>query len=132
MKSHNVIIPPKKPSNKGTQYAGAYVKEPITGMHDWVVSDLNSLYPHLIMQYNISPETKIKTNDKDKFGIGVDNILKSTPEPYWSPCHDKLEDWKAKDFSIAANGTIYRRDRKGFLLLLWRRCIKNVSCSRRK
>ena len=37
---------------------GAYVKEPQIGMHEWVVSfDLNSLYPHLIMQYNISPET---------------------------------------------------------------------------
>ena len=40
------------------KYAGAYVKEPIPGKYDWVVSfDLNSLYPHLIMQYNISPET---------------------------------------------------------------------------
>ena len=37
---------------------GAYVKEPQVGMHKWVLSfDLNSLYPHLIMQYNISPET---------------------------------------------------------------------------
>ena len=36
------------------------MKDPITGIHDWVVSfDLNSLYPHLIMQYNISPETMI-------------------------------------------------------------------------
>ena len=27
-------------------------------MHDWVMSfDLNSLYPHIIMQYNMSPET---------------------------------------------------------------------------
>ena len=133
LKSHNVIIPPKKPSNKGTQYAGAYVKEPITGMHDWVVSfDLNSLYPHLIMQYNISPETKIKTNDKDKFGIGVDNILKSSPEPYWSPCHDKLEDLKAKDFSIAANGTIYRRDRKGFLPSLMEKMYKERKLFKKK
>ena len=29
-------------------------------MHKWVMSfDLNSLYPHLIMQYNISPETLV-------------------------------------------------------------------------
>ena len=102
-------------------------------MHDWVVSfDLNSLYPHLIMQYNISPETKIKTNDKDKFGIGVDNILKSTPELYWSPCHDKLEDWKAKDFSIAANGTIYRRDRKGFLPSLMEKMYKERKLFKKK
>ena len=50
----------KSGSKKDEQYAGAYVKDPIVGRHEWVVSfDLNSLYPHLIMQYNISPETKI-------------------------------------------------------------------------
>ena len=45
-------------------YEGAYVKDPIVGMHQWVVSfDLNSLYPHLIMQYNISPETLIPSDE---------------------------------------------------------------------
>ena len=53
-----IAIPPKKEATKSEKYAGAYVKEPIPGFYDWVVSfDLNSLYPHLIMQYNISPET---------------------------------------------------------------------------
>jgi DNA polymerase elongation subunit (family B) len=59
LNEHNIVIPPKKHSSKDEQYAGAYVKDPITGMHDWVVSfDLNSLYPHLIMQYNMT-ERKI-------------------------------------------------------------------------
>ncbi len=59
LRSEDIVIPMKRGGSKNEQYAGAYVKEPITGMHDWVVSfDLNSLYPHLIMQYNISPETK--------------------------------------------------------------------------
>ena len=51
----NIAIPPKKESaTKSEKYAGAYVKEPKTGRYDWVVNfDLNSLYPHLIMQYNI-------------------------------------------------------------------------------
>ena len=54
LKRKNVVIPPKVRTDKDTQYAGAYVKEPIPGKYDWVVSfDLNSLYPHLIMQYNI-------------------------------------------------------------------------------
>ena len=58
LKKRNIVIPPKKGSKKNEKYAGAYVKEPIPGKYDWVVSfDLNSLYPHLIMQYNISPET---------------------------------------------------------------------------
>lgn len=46
------------PSAKSESYEGAYVKEPISGRHEWIVSfDLNSLYPSLIQQYNISPET---------------------------------------------------------------------------
>ena len=46
--------------DKDAKYAGAYVKEPVPGKYDYVVSfDLNSLYPHLIMQYAISPETLV-------------------------------------------------------------------------
>ena len=45
---------------KSEKYEGAYVKDPQVGMHKWVMSfDLNSLYPHLIMQYNLSPETLV-------------------------------------------------------------------------
>ena len=58
----NIVPPPRKGSKKDEKYAGAYVKEPVPGKYDWVVSfDLNSLYPHLIMQYNISPETLWET-----------------------------------------------------------------------
>ena len=113
---HNIVIPQKKIQEKDLQFAGAYVKEPITGMHDWVVSfDLNSLYPHLIMQFNISPETKIEIGKEEHFGIGVDNLLKSTPEMYHLGCHERLAALKAKDYSVAANGTCYRRDVRGFL-----------------
>lgn len=41
-----------------TSIPGGHVKEPQVGKHGWCMSfDLNSLYPHLIMQFNISPET---------------------------------------------------------------------------
>jgi len=56
-----IVIPQMKKGSKSSQYEGAYVKDPILGMHEWVASfDLNSLYPHLIMQYNISMETLIE------------------------------------------------------------------------
>ena len=48
------------PSEEKTSEAfpGGYVKDPQVGMHDWVMSfDLNSLYPNIIVQYNMSPET---------------------------------------------------------------------------
>ena len=54
----NICVPPREEHSKETKYEGAYVKEPILGGHDkWIVSfDINSLYPHIIIQYNISPE----------------------------------------------------------------------------
>jgi DNA polymerase elongation subunit (family B) len=68
LRERNLVIPPKKEHGKNEKYEGAYVKDPQVGMHNWVMSfDLNSLYPHLIMQYNISPEnlsTAVQTLQK--------------------------------------------------------------------
>jgi len=106
---HKIAIPPRKGGYKMQQYEGAYVKDTINGMHDWVVSfDLNSLYPHLIMQYNISPETKILVDNEDKFGIGVDRILSGEAE-------SKLSTLREKDYSIAANGSCFTKEHMGFL-----------------
>ena len=102
LKRKNVVIPPKVRTDKDSQYAGAYVKEPIPGKYDWVVSfDLNSLYPHLIMQYNISPETLLEQRHPS---VTVDKILSEevTFEMY-------------KDTAVCANGAMYRKDIKGFL-----------------
>jgi DNA polymerase elongation subunit (family B) len=64
LKSRNIVIPPKERTDKDAKYAGAYVKEPIPGKYDYVVNfDLNSLYPHLIMQYSISPETLVEKDN---------------------------------------------------------------------
>ena len=105
----NIVIPPKKRGRKDEQYAGAYVKEPLVGMHEWVVSfDLNSLYPHLIMQYNISPETL--TNEGLRGTVAPDGILKNG-----IVAMKALEEYKEKNLSIAANGTTYRKDIRGFL-----------------
>ena len=69
LKKRDIVIPPKIRSDKNEKYAGAYVKEPIPGKYDWVVSfDLNSLYPHLIMQYNISPETLLDERHPTAYG----------------------------------------------------------------
>ena len=109
LSKNNIVIPPKKRGHKDEQYAGAYVKEPLVGMHKWVVSfDLNSLYPHLIMQYNISPETL--TDDGLRGTLAPDGILKNGIVSMKA-----LEEYKEKNVSIAANGTTYRKDIRGFL-----------------
>ena len=102
LKDKDVVIPPKERSDKNDKYAGSYVKEPIPGVYDWVVSfDLNSLYPHLIMQYNISPETLL---DERHPTVNVDKIL-----------NEEIAFEIYKDNAICANGAMYRKDVKGFL-----------------
>ena len=75
LRGKNIVIPPKKEHEKTDKYEGAYVKDPLVGMHNWVVSfDLNSLYPHLIMQYNMSPETLVNSGAELEKGM-VDKLL---------------------------------------------------------
>ena len=100
LKKKGIVVPPGKRSDKDEKYAGAYVKEPIPGKYDWVVSfDLNSLYPHLIMQYNISPETLV---EKRHPSATVNGLLSQ-----------KID--VPKEFSLCANGAQYRKDIHGFL-----------------
>lgn len=64
LRKHNIVIPPNEKHSKDGAYIGAFVKDPLIGMHNWVASfDLNSLYPHLIMQYSISPENLVEEKD---------------------------------------------------------------------
>ena len=78
LRSKNIVVPQRDINTKGSRYEGAYVKEPQTGQHDWVMSfDLNSLYPHLMMQYNISPETMIS----ERFPKGISLSLIHISEP---------------------------------------------------
>ena len=102
LKKKGIVIPQKEQSDKSDKYAGAYVKEPIAGRYDWVVSfDLNSLYPHLIMQYNISPETIRETRHPE---ANVDRIL-----------NEEIDFQLYKDSAVCANGAQYRKDKRGFL-----------------
>ena len=100
LKKKGIVVPPGKRSDKDEKYAGAYVKEPIPGKYDWVVSfDLNSLYPHLIMQYNISPETLVERRHPSATVNGLLSQKVDVP----------------KEFALCANGAQYRKDIHGFL-----------------
>jgi len=133
LKSKKIAIPPKFMMKKESQYEGAYVKEPIAGKHDWIVSyDLNSLYPHLIMQYNISPETMVDISEELKFGIEPNNILKGPDDSYGKTCYKNLETLKSKGYSVAANGTCYRKDKYGFLPELMETMYKERSMYKKK
>jgi DNA polymerase elongation subunit (family B) len=108
----NIIVPPKSNNSKSSAFEGAYVKEVQVGKHDWVASfDLNSLYPHLMMQYNISPETLIEVNDYTKEmrdvisnGVSVDKMIEQ-----------KVDTSKLSGVTITPNGQFFRTDKQGFL-----------------
>ena len=119
LKKKNIVIPPKNRSQKDAKYAGAYVKEPIPGKYDWVVSfDLNSLYPHLIMQYNISPETLIEQRHPS---ATVDRILE-----------EEINFELYKDSAVCANGAMYRKDVRGFLPELMEKIYKDRTVYKKK
>ena len=105
LKEQNIQTPPqrlKTGNDKNKPIVGAYVKEPIVGGHNWVMSfDLNSLYPHLIMQYNISPEKMIKGNRQD---VTVDRMLNKQCD---------LSYCKQTNTTVAPNGVLFSRDNQG-------------------
>jgi len=119
LKKRNIVIPPKERSDKDSKYAGAYVKEPIPGMYDWVVSfDLNSLYPHLIMQFNVSPETLVEEKHPT---VTVDKIL-----------NQELTFEMYKDYAVCANGAMFRKDVRGFLPELMEKIYKDRTIYKKK
>ena len=113
LKKKNIVIPMQKQGRKDSSYEGAYVKEPKPGMYHWVVSfDLNSLYPHLIMQYNLSPETLIEPDDytdemRDmRSQVNVDSLLNKEVNLSF------LDDMKV---TVTPNKQYFRTDKRGFL-----------------
>ena len=105
------IAPPanKDGGQKSGEFAGGFVKDPMVGSHDWVVSfDLNSLYPNIIVQWNMSPETLVRENATHG---GVDHYLQffdSETDPL-HPVH------REKDLAVATNGSVYRKDIDGVI-----------------
>jgi len=104
LRKENIVVPPANHNDKEGEYEGAYVKKPQVGMHKWIMSfDLNSLYPHLIMQYNISPET---IKDTLPWDVDIDDLIDKKID---------LSDLKNNDLTMTANGAFYSTSKLGFL-----------------
>lgn len=123
--AQNIVVEPGRNNNElessqvDRRIEGAYVKDPIPGMYDWVVSfDLDSLYPHLIMQYNISPDTFVERM-RD---ITVDQVLNGK---YNDPViRHQME---AQNITLAASGSSFDKDKQGFLSSLMETIYKDRS-----
>lgn len=114
LRKKNIVVDPIIKHHKDDAYVGAFVKDPILGMHKWVASfDLNSLYPHLIMQYNISPDTIIESDNYNEDHrniihnrITIDNLLSRDAD---------LRGLVSSNCTMTPNGQFFTRERHGFL-----------------
>ena len=103
LNDQKIVVPPRRGGEKSAAFEGAYVKDPLTGKHNWCMSfDLNSLYPHLIMQYNMSPETITDL----RINTSVEKLLTKSVD---------LQEVYDNDYAMAANGWCFTRDKKGLL-----------------
>lgn len=124
----NNLVAPNKPIGGREEYeemeaegedgfVGAYVKEPIPGLYDWIYSaDITSLYPSTIMSLNISPETKIgkiEGWDRLKFDQGNLPIINIGSATYTVDELKRMMDKYA--YAISSNGIIYRQDKPGVI-----------------
>ena len=85
------IDPNKKKGEKGEKYEGAFVKQPVPGLHKYCTcNDYASLYPSLMRQFNIGPET----------------LVTMLPEN-----NDELkQEWRDKGYIVCASGAVYQKE----------------------
>lgn len=121
LRRKGIIVPPKEDKIKSRANEGAFVKHPKSGRYGHGGSfDLDGLYPHLIMMYNISPETLVedfdlpeeiaKWRDQNLMGLSAPAAVKAFSE-------GRLDFSLLKKFNLTVtpNGAFYRKDIHGFL-----------------
>jgi DNA polymerase elongation subunit (family B) len=111
LRPQNKVIPAKEIGTKDEAYEGAIVKDPLVGRHEWIVSvDLTSEYPKTVIQYNISPETKITKVPKELSELAkkitIDRLLNEEAD---------LSLLNKYNVSMTPNGIFFSKEKKGFL-----------------
>jgi len=133
LREQNIVVPFKKDNIQTNFIEGGYVKDPICGLHKWVVSlDLNSLYPHLIQQYNIGPETKgrVMTGDdyRERLVPFVKNIM------FDELLQKRIDTSILKEYGVTVtpNRQFYRREPESFLSVLMKKMYEDRKVYRKK
>jgi len=102
LNAQRIAIPGKNHEEENRTIQGGRVKEPVPGLYSWITTfDLTSLYPSLIMGLNISPETLMDESSN----VNPHKVLSG-------------EFKNDGDYSLAANGSRYTKDKNGFLPVL--------------
>lgn len=85
------VSPKPKKKGDGEKYEGAFVKQPIPGLHKYCTcNDYASLYPSLMRQFNIGPETLVTMLPEN------DEELK--------------QQWRDKGYIVCASGAVYEKE----------------------
>jgi DNA polymerase elongation subunit (family B) len=82
------VKPYQKEKEKNEQYTGAYVKQPIVDKHRAVACfDFASLYPSIMRQFNISPDSFIEMSNKND-----------------------VEKYNNNDYTVTSTGAVYKKE----------------------
>lgn len=112
-----VVFPPKRRTRKDESFEGAFVIPPKVGMHEWVVTiDATSLYPSMMMSFNISPETIVQhvtdlpeiLQEYYQRNLVSDIVNSKIPAEVFSTLVEH-------DLTMTASGQFYRKDKQGIL-----------------
>ena len=84
-------VNPNSEKKEGTKYEGAFVKQPVPGLHRYCTcNDYASLYPSLMRQFNIGPETLVRMLPEN------DEALK--------------QEWRDKGYIVCASGAVFLKE----------------------
>jgi DNA polymerase elongation subunit (family B) len=118
LKKKNMIVPLKKTESPHFSIMGGYVQDIEGAVYEWCSAfDLNSLYPHIQMELNISPEKLIEDKDlpeelltlRESLGSSVEGIERLLKKDIDTSCLKKY------NVSMAPNGMFYKNDSEGFI-----------------
>lgn len=97
-----------------TSFEAAFVKEPIRGKYGPIATlDATSMYPHMIMLCNISPDTKINFNEcpDELKPLFKTRLIEPIESGEWAGDSALQE----HNITIAGNGQMFRKDKVGIL-----------------
>jgi DNA polymerase elongation subunit (family B) len=113
LEEHEHVIPTFEDEIEG-EIEGGYVREPIRGLHDAIVSfDANSLYPNTMITLNLSPETKL-----GKIVEKTDNevrILGVSGKEYTLSTEKFIHFIKNEVVAISRAGVMFTQKKKGLV-----------------
>jgi DNA polymerase elongation subunit (family B) len=98
----NIVEEFVKPKNHKENIVGAFVLEPVPGKYGHTFSiDAEQLYPSMMMQHNISPETVLRVIE----GVSIESILRG----------EFPQDFNPETECLSANGLVTTKSVRGFI-----------------